>query len=332
LFSDFYNINSYGFWEHNNYQLIRKISDKEFAKKHKISISEVKNTVAKWKSILLKRRAKRKYPRLDDKILTSWNGIMLKGYVDAYRVFNDSLFLEIALKNARFIELKMIKEDGTLFRNFKNGQATINGYLEDYGTVIDALVSLYEVTLDEKWLMLSKNLTDVCFDNFYNSATSMFYFTSEKDVKLIARKMEIEDNVIPSSNSMMAKNLFKLSHYFDNEYYLKTSTQMLNNMIKDMQNYGSAYSNWLDLYSNFTENYYEIAVSGKLALEKIKELNKQYLPNKLICGSNLKSDLPLLENRFVDGKTLIYVCVNKTCNLPTENTNEAINQTKKVQL
>jgi len=332
LFSDFYNINSYGFWEHNNYQLIRKISDKEFAKKHKISISEVKNTVAKWKSILLKRRAKRKYPRLDDKILTSWNGIMLKGYVDAYRVFNDSLFLEIALKNARFIELKMIKEDGTLFRNFKNGQATINGYLEDYGTVIDALVSLYEVTLDEKWLMLSKNLTDICFDNFYNSATSMFYFTSEKDVKLIARKMEIEDNVIPSSNSMMAKNLFKLSHYFDNEYYLKTSTQMLNNMIKDMQNYGSAYSNWLDLYSNFTENYYEIAVSGKLALEKIKELNKQYLPNKLICGSNLKSDLPLLENRFVDGKTLIYVCVNKTCNLPTENTNEAINQTKKVQL
>jgi len=180
--------------------------------------------------------------------------------------------------------------------------------------------------------MLSKNLTDICFDNFYNSATSMFYFTSEKDVKLIARKMEIEDNVIPSSNSMMAKNLFKLSHYFDNEYYLKTSTQMLNNMIKDMQNYGSAYSNWLDLYSNFTENYYEIAVSGKLALEKIKELNKQYLPNKLICGSNLKSDLPLLENRFVDGKTLIYVCVNKTCNLPTENTNEAINQTKKVQL
>jgi len=332
LFSDFYNINSYGFWEHNNYQLIRKITDKEFAKKHKISISEVKNTVAKWKSILLKRRAKRKYPRLDDKILTSWNGIMLKGYVDAYRVFNDSLFLEIALKNARFIELKMIKEDGTLFRNFKNGQATINGYLEDYGTVIDALVSLYEVTLDEKWLMLSKNLTDICFDNFYNSATSMFYFTSEKDVKLIARKMEIEDNVIPSSNSMMAKNLFKLSHYFDNEYYLKTSTQMLNNMIKDMQNYGSAYSNWLDLYSNFTENYYEIAVSGKLALEKIKELNKQYLPNKLICGSNLKSDLPLLENRFVDGKTLIYVCVNKTCNLPTENTNEAINQTKKVQL
>lgn len=332
LFSDYYNINSYGFWEHNNYHLIRNISDKDFAEKHKISISEVKKMVSKWKSILLKKRAKRNPPRLDDKILTAWNGIMLKGYVDAYRVFNDPHFLDIALKNGHFIELKMIKEDGTLFRNFKNGKATINGYLEDYGTVIDALVSLYEVTLDEKWLMLSKNLTDTCFDDFYNSTTNMFYFTSQKDVKLIARKTEIEDNVIPSSNSMMAKNLFKLSHYFDNEYYLKTSTQMLNNMIKDMRNYGSAYSNWLDLYSNFTENYYEIAVSGNLAFEKIKELNKQYLPNKLICGSTLKSNLPLLENRFVVGKTLIYVCVNKTCNLPTENTNEAINQIKKVQL
>ena len=118
---------------------------------------------------------------------------------------------------------------------------------------------------------------------------------------------------------MMAKNLFKLSHYFDNEYYLKTSSQMLLNMVHTIPNYGSAYSNWLDLYSNFTEGYFEIAVSGKEALQKVKEINQKYIPNKLICGSTSNSNLPLLENRFIKNNTLIYVCVNKTCQLPTED-------------
>ena len=159
----------------------------------------------------------------------------------------------------------------------------------------------------------------------------MFYFTSNKDEKLIAKKIETEDNVMPSSNSMMAKNLFKLSNYYDNEYYLKTSKQMLNNMIDTIQNFGSAYSNWLDLYSNFSEDYFEIAISGTKAKEKLQEINKEYIPNKLICGNTTKSDLPLLKNRNVNDKTLIYVCVNKTCNLPTENSEEAIHQIKNLQ-
>jgi len=331
LFSDYYNVNQYGFWEKNNYHLIRNTSDEVFAKKNNLQVSNVKSIVKNWRKTLLKQRSKKEYPRLDDKILTSWNGIMLKGYVDSYRVFNDSHFLDVALKNANFIEQNMFKEDGTLYHNYKNGTATINGYLEDYGTIIDAFISLYEVTLDEKWLSISKSLTDTSFDHFYNSASSMFYFTSEKDTKLIARKMEVEDNVMPSSNSMMAKNLFKLSHYYDNAYYSKVSTQMLNNMTKDIQNYGSAYSNWLDLYSNFTEQYFEIAISGKNSKKVLKEINQKYIPNKLICGSISDSNLPLLENRFVNGRTLIYVCVNKTCQLPTEDVTTAFQQIKTLQ-
>ena len=332
LFSDYYNINSYGFWEHNNYHLIRNSNDKEFCEKQNLSISELKNKITTWKSILLKKRSKRKYPRLDDKILTSWNGMMLKGYVDAYRVFNENHFLEIALKNASFLELNMLKEDGTLFRNYKNGQTTINAYLEDYASLIDAFIAVYEVTLEEKWLTISKNLTDTCFDYFFDDTTNMFFFTSNKDEKLIARKIETEDNVMPSSNSIMAKNLFKLSHYFNNEYYLKISKQMLHNMTNTMQNFGSAYSNWLDLYSNFSENYFEIAINGRNAVEKLQEINEEYIPNKLICGSTSKSELPLLKNRYVNDKTLIYVCVDKTCNLPVENSEEAIHQIKKYTL
>jgi hypothetical protein len=331
LFTDYYNVNPYGFWENDKYHLIRTTTDNEFVKKHDISLSELQNKITTWQKALQGARKQKSYPRLDDKILTSWNGIMLKGFIDAYRVFNDDHFLKIALKNARFIEQNMIKEDGTLYRNYKNKKASINGYLEDYGTIIDAYISLYEITLDEKWLTIAKNLTDTSFDNFFDASSKMFFFTSENDSKLIARKMEIEDNVMPSSNSIMAKNLFKLSHYFDNSYYNKTSKQMLNNMTSNIQNYGSAYSNWLDLYSNYTEGYFEIAISGKNAVEKVKEVNKKYIPNKLICASTTNSNLPLLENRYVKEKTLIYVCVNKTCQLPTENVEIAFDQINKLQ-
>ena len=329
LFAKYYNINSYGYWEHNNYHLIRNATDAEFSAEHQIPKRELKEKVKAWQNTLLKARKKKKYPRLDDKILTSWNGLMLKGYIDAFRVINDEHYLNVALKNATFIEQNLIKEDYTLFHNYKNGTATINGYLEDYGTIIDAFISLYEVTLEEKWLLLSKNLTDTCFDYFFNSTSCMFYFTSEKDSKLIARKIEVEDNVMPSSNSVMAKNLFKLSHYFENKYYLKTSKQMLHNMVNVIQNYGAAYSNWLDLYSNFTNNYYEVSICGENSKERLLEMNQKYIPNKLICGSITTSSLSLLKNRFVEGKTFIYICVNKACQLPTENTTEALNQIQK---
>ena len=329
LFSSYYNINSFGFWEHNNYHLIRNLTDDEFSTKHKIPKKQLKENVLFWQKTLLKERENKKYPRLDDKILTSWNGIMLKGYIDGYRVLNNTHYLKTAIHNATFIEQHLIKEDYTLYHNYKNGTATINGYLEDYAAIIDSFIALYEITFNEKWLTIAKNLTDTCFDYFFNPETKMFYFTSEKDTKLITRKTEIEDNVMPSSNSMMAKNLHKLGHFYNNAHYLKTSKQMLKNMIPMMQNYGSAYSNWLDLYSNFSQEYYEIAISGADAKEKLHEINQEYIPNKLLCGSLTKSALPLLLDRFNKNKTLLYVCVNNTCQLPLEKTNAALKLIKK---
>jgi uncharacterized protein YyaL (SSP411 family) len=140
--------------------------------------------------------------------------------------------------------------------------------------------------------------------------------------------MEIEDNVIPASNSIMAKNSFKLSHYYANSYYIKVSEQMLQNVIENAQKYGSGYSNWLQLLSNFVGEFYEIAISGKDALNQIKEINQQYIPNKLIAGSTKKSNIPLLEHRFIEKETFIYVCVNSACNLPEKETKKALEQLK----
>lgn len=328
IFKDYYNISAPWKWEHQNYNLHRTKSDAEIASTHKISDEELKQKVKNWKSILLKKREERSRPRLDDKILTSWNALMLKGYTDAYRVFNDPHFLQVAIKNGNFIIANQLREDGGLNRNFKNGQSTINGYLEDYATTIDAFLQLYQVTLDEQWLRTARQLTDYCYDHFYDDKSAMFFFTSDQDEALIARKIDTDDNVISSSNSIMANNLFLLGHYFYNKRYSDNAQQMLQNVLERAIKYPGGSSNWLNLYMNYLGEFYEIAVSGKDAHAKLKELNSQFIPNKLIVGSTKDSNLPLLENKYSENRTTIYVCIDGACKLPVSETKKALEQLK----
>lgn len=327
LFSDYYNINNYGLWEHNNYVLIKDTTDNEFCKKHSISNKILQNKKEKWQAALNTIRNKRPKPRLDDKTLTSWNALMLKGYCDAYRVFEEPHFLESAIKNANFILNKQLKGNGALLHNFKDEKSTINGYLEDYATTIEALITLYENTLDKKWLLASRQLTDYTFKHFFNDTSSLFYFTSNKDTNLITRPLEYHDNVIPASNSIMAKNLYKLGHYFSNKTYTKTAKTMLNNIKPEIANSPSSFSNWLDLMLNFSKPFYEIAIVGSNAKNKLKEVNNYYIPNKIIAGS-VKEDtnLPLLKNRYVNDETLIYVCIDNACKIPVNSIKDAFKQ------
>lgn len=324
LFSDYYNINNYGLWEHGNYVLIRNSDDKTVMEKFNISMEELKAKKVSWQNILSAERNKRSKPRLDDKSLTSWNALMIKAYVDAYRVLGEEDYLKTALKSAQFILNTQLREDGGLNHSYKDGASTINGYLEDYATVIEAFLTLYENTLDIKWLNSSRNLANYAFDHFFDEQSNLFFFTSNEDPSLISRSIEYRDNVIPASNSIMAKNLFRLSHYFDNDHFTKTAITMLNNVKPEMQEYPSSFSNWYDLMLNYTNPFYEVAVVGTDAKSQIEELNKNYLPNKLIIGSTGDSDMPLLESRFNPDETLIYVCVNKSCKLPVDKADKAL--------
>ena len=324
LFSEYYNINSYGKWEKENYVLIRRKSDILITDEFSISQIELEQKKKNWKNKLRAYRDNREKPRLDDKTLTSWNALMIKGYVEAFKTFQIQAYLTEALKNAQFIIENQLQSNGALNHNYKDGQSSINGYLEDYATLIDAFISLHEVTLDEKWIRLSKKLTDYTYENFYNQENSMFYFTSKKDEKLVARSFEYRDNVIAASNSIMAKNLFILSHHLDNEKYLNTSSKMLHNVHPEIETYPSGYSNWLDLTENYKNKYYEIVIVGKDANSKIKELNTSYLPNALVAGSSKESTNPLLKYRYIDDETLIYVCVNNSCKLPVSEVSEAL--------
>lgn len=328
LFQKYFNSNENGLWENQKYVLFKKLSDKDFAIQNKLTLEELNSKVKNWKQILLAVRNKRPRPHLDDKTLTSWNALMINGYVSAYRAFKNPHYKEIALRNANFILNNQLQKDGSLYHSYKDGKSSIPGFSEDYATVTEAFISLYQITLDEKWLHKAKQLTDYALTHFWDKKSNLFYFTSSAAANLIARKMEISDNVIPGSNSILAHNLFLLGHYYSNENYSKIARQMLNNVKKDALESPTEYYNWLDLMLNYTDNYFEVAVSGKEAIAKTNQLQSYYLPNILIAGATKESKLPILENRFTEDETYIYVCVNKACKMPETDAAVAVSKIK----
>ncbi len=320
--SDFYNLNQRGYWEEEKYIPLRTESDLSFAKKMNWSLEEFELKISKINQQLLDERSHRIRPGTDDKCLTSWNAITIKGLCDAYSAFGEEEFLHLAIKNARWIVQRQITNDGKLFRTYKNGNSTINAFLEDYAHVICAFIELYEVTFDSEWLEKASQLTEITLKEFHDEKSKMFFFTSNS-TQLIARKMELNDNVLPASNSVMAHNLFRLSHlYYNNEFKL-IAEQMLANIYDGMEMYGSGYSNWGSLLLNIVNNYYHVSIMGNESQALNLNLLKNYLPNVLCAGGNdLK--LPVLADKKIENETIIYVCYDGTCLSPVKNIEEVI--------
>jgi uncharacterized protein len=325
LVKAYYNINISAQWE-GNYILHRKETDAEIADQFEMDVLELRSKMDDINKVLLLKRAGRIRPGLDDKSLTSWNCMMATAYLDAYQAFNDEEFLNAAIDNVAWFEKNQLKKKGEILHSYKGGKGKIDGFLEDYAFAIELYVKLYEVTFEEEYLKKGKILLDYAIEHFQDEKSGMFYFTSNSGNQLVARKMEISDNVIPASNSVMGRNLWKIGTFYDNQELKDQAIQMLANVYDQIQNYGSGYSNWAILAMNIIEPYYEIAVTGPEWKSKLNSLNTHYIPNKLLMGGN-KGNLPLLEGKFSD-ETTIYVCVEKVCKLPVSNVDEALLQMK----
>jgi uncharacterized protein YyaL (SSP411 family) len=328
LFCIYYNVTDDGNWhEEETNVFFRKERDQQLAEKLGLDESDLVSKINALRNKVLEERSKRVRPGLDYKILTSWNSLMLKGLCEAYRAFNKAEYLELALQNAQFMTDNMIKEGGQLIRIYNKksnpGDSTF-AFLDDYANIIDAFIALYEVTFDEDWLQKAKSLIDQAIQHYYDQQTGIFYFTAADDEQLIARKSEIMDSVIPASNSVMANNLKKLGLLFDNEDYTEISAQLLRNVVGQIAKYGSSYSNWCSLLLNEIFAINEVAIVGDQAEELRLEMEKNYVPNKIMLGGK-KGSLPLLQDKFT-ADTHIYVCKDKTCGLPSENTEAALKQ------
>ncbi len=326
LFSDYYGINTIPKTEDDKHVLVKTVTDTAFAGKYKVTLADLQQKVTHWKTILLQERKRRKAPETDTKVITAWNALMLKAYTDAYKVFGDESLKAEAIKTAKAIKEQLITDDWKVLRSLEN--KGIDGYLEDYAFLIDAFLAVYQITFDEQWLNDANSLTEYTINHFYDAEKELFAFTETSTGGLNFKEFDVEDGVMPSANSVMSHNLFKLSHYFGKEDFESKSKKMLQRVLPEALEYPYVYANWLELYINLTEPYYEVVINGKDAIAKAKELHQNYLPNIILCGSTTESSLPLLENRFYEDKTFIYVCVNRACKLPTESVEKAISLMK----
>jgi uncharacterized protein YyaL (SSP411 family) len=329
IFSTYYNITADGNWEHGNSILLRNETDEAIADRFKIRVDELSRKIGDCKEKLMQIRNKRIKPGLDDKILSSWNALMITGYAKAYRVFGEATFLQAAVTNANFLLQHAIAANGEMTRNYKNGKASINALLDDYAFTIAAFIELYQASFDEQWLMEADKITAYALEHFFDPVSQMFFYTHNQYADLIARKMELSDNVIPSSNSEMAKNLFLLGHFLSKDDHISKAKQMLINVEADVQRNIYFYANWGMLQALFTSPLYEVAISGDDLASKRQQFDGHYLPNVIFLGGKAKSNLALLENKLIAGQTTIYVCRDKTCALPVLEVNEALKQIAK---
>jgi uncharacterized protein YyaL (SSP411 family) len=278
--------------------------------------------------LLMEARSQRERPGLDNKVLSSWNGMMIKGLVDAYRALGEEEYLQRAVRAGEQLLTTRLEQDGAVWRTNPARPARIQGFLDDYAFTAQAFLSLYEVTYDERWLDGAEQITQYALLHFYDEASGLFYFTSDEDPDLIARRKEVLDNVIPSSNGVMAGVLINLGILLEKEEWKEVAARQIQTVAANWEDYGAPdyFSGWGQLYLHELFLPFEVVVIGEDALAKTATMQRAYLPDALFSGGKVAGSLGLHEGKEQPGKTMIYVCRNKVCKLPVSEPEKALVQ------
>lgn len=322
----YFNINDKGYWENDVYILLRADSEEEMANKLDLTIDELRAKLEYVEKQLLEKRSERVRPGLDNKKITSWNALLAKGFLETGTALSNPAITKYGEDILEWITSEMWNEElQKLYRVPFSTKSDIKGFFDDYSNTIDALITAYERTFNHKWIYWAEKITRRSIELFGCDDSNLFYYT-ESNTELIARKMEVNDNVIPSSNSVMAKNLFRLGILFENQEYSLKAKQMLSDVYDSMPQYGSGYSNWAQLALYFTNKFKELAIVGEDSVEQLSKFNKEYLPHVLFAGGK-EECIPFLSNRKKD-ETYFYVCQGQQCNAPAKDFTEAFDQIK----
>ncbi len=322
IISDYYDVREEGNWDETN--VLRVLNSDEVIKnKYKLGENELRTKIDKFKKQALQERSKRIRPGLDNKIISGWNALTLTGLLDAFQALGDSSILELAQNNYKFLTESMLV-DGKLMH--VHGLPT-QGFADDYAAMIQAMIKYYETVFDENALKIARDLIDQMIEEFFDENEYLFYYTSDQSEKLIARKSELFDNVIPSSNSIMAEDLYKLGIHLDIEKYKTMSRNMVSRVSSLINSEPEYMPQWAMVSGLMVKPLPEIAIIGKDAFTYANELNGMSIPAKVIMASLEENNLPLLEYKTaINGETTIYVCFNKTCKLPVTTIQEALQQ------
>jgi uncharacterized protein YyaL (SSP411 family) len=318
LFCRYYGISTEGNFEGKNILSIPR-EPGLIARMNNVSEDRLREVIQKGKKLLFEARETRVKPGRDEKVLTGWNGLILRSYAEAARSLDRKDYLDLAVGNASFLLANMI-QDGRLLRSYKDGRARFNGCLEDYACLVDGLISLYEATFAHRWIQEARALAATMVSKFWDPQSGGFYFTPDDHESLIHRPKEFYDNATPSGNSTAAYALLRLWKLTGEERWADYPNSILQNSAGLISRQPLAFPNMLCAFEFYMSRPKEIAVIGNPADSGAKALLKEifstYCPNKVVAGG-IDGELPLLKDRSqIDGTAAAYVCRNFTCSLP----------------
>ena len=326
----------WGVTERGNFEghniLARARSDEEDAKSLGLPLERFRTLLSEAKQKLYAVRAKRVWPGRDDKVLTAWNGLMISAFARAGAAFGEARYLETATHAATFVLDKLRTPEGRLFRTYGVGQpAKLNGYLEDYAFLADALVTLYETTFDERWLREAVALTDVMLEQFSDSSGPGFFFVAADHEKLIARTKDLHDGSTPSGNAVAVTVLLRLAKLLDRRDYSAKAEETLRGYRSTMAEHPAASGQMLIALDFHLGPTTEVAVVGQRddpeTRRVVSAIDRAYRPNQVVAfydpTMGRVSDLiPLLRDKpAVEGVVTVYVCENFACKAPLVGAN-----------
>jgi uncharacterized protein len=290
-----------------------------------LTADELATTIERARGLLYAEREKRVHPGLDDKVLASWNGLMLAAFAEAAAVLGRADYLAVAVRNALFLTRQMVR-DGRLLRSWKDGQARITGYLEDYSMVGAGLLALYEASFDRRWLDESRRLAEEALRLFWSADRNAFFDTGYDQEALVVRPRNLFDNAVPSGTSVAIDWLLRLAVILGEERYEATALAALRPMADLMQRYPSGFGRYLSALDFHLGPVAEVALVWPRGQERavaplLDTVFGRYQPNRVVVGAAegdpAGAGLPLLAERTaVGGRPTAYVCQHYVCQLP----------------
>ena len=324
LFLSYYNIDVENPWEKNRFLLLpNKFNyEKKWIDSNNVSKKEISDLITIWEKNINDIKEDRTKPRIDDKIIVSWNALAIIGLIDAYDAFKNEDYVSLA--KSMFKELKDNSyRKGKLIHTYKENQFQ-EGVLEDYAYLSKAAMRLFQATGNISYFDFSKKVIDNALELFNDEQSDLLKYSNNEE--LFTKVISIDDGVTPSPNSIIAEQLFSIGHVIFDDKYLDLSDKMVSAVQKIIDGNINSYSVWANNILNRVESFYEIAVIGPNAKLITDEITKNFTPNTIVVQSNIESKIPLFIDRFFEDETYIYVCQNKTCQRPETNIKLALEQ------
>jgi len=327
IFCIYYDVTDGGNFEGNTI-LANNINASSLGFKFGKSELEIQNLISKCSEKLLEIRSKREQPGKDDKIITSWNGLMVSAFLSGYRITDNSKYLDAAKQSIDFFESNFEKNH-ILHRTFKNAEPKLNGYLDDYAYMANASIDMFENTSQPKYLLFATNLANYLITHFWDDSSNGFFFTSDNHEKLIMRPKNNYDLSMPSGNSVAAYVLLKLYHITQNKQFFEIAKKIIESQAMSAAENPFAFGYLLNVLYLYYQKPTEITIINDKNSELVSSLRKKFLPESIMVLVENQNNLELLSKHsffsgkeFQNDKTTVFVCKNFSCSLPLSDLSE----------